>query len=137
MRHGVITALMGGLGIAMSSMPAFSVDGTLHVTKECSEYTGKAGSFCTVTASNCDVIPIGSKIVYAKADTADGGSDTDLVIETPNGDAGYGHVILDAKTQTGTVTLKGGTGQLAKLAGDLKVAPLAAPNYSWDGPYSY
>jgi hypothetical protein len=136
-RHEVITASIAGLGIALFSMPAFSVEGTLHVTKECSEYSGKAGSFCTITASNCDAIPIGSKIVYAKADAADGGSDTDLVIETPNGDAGYGHVVLDGKTQTGTVTLKGGTGQLAKLAGELAVAPLAAPNYSWDGQYSY
>ena len=137
MRHGMVAASIAALGIALFSLPAFSVDGTLHVTKECSEYTGKAGSFCTITASNCDAIPIGSKVVYAKAEAADCGSDTDLVINTPNGDAGYGHVVIDAKTQTGTVTLKGGTGQLAKLAGDLKVAPLAAPNYSWDGPYSY
>ena len=137
MKRGVIAALIAGLGIALFSLPAFSVDGTLHVTKECSEYTGEAGSFCTITASNCDAIPIGSKIVYAKADTADGGSDTDIVINTPNGDTAYGHVVLDGATQTGTVTLKGGTGQLAKLAGDLVVAPLAAPNYSWDGPYSY
>ena len=107
------------------------------LTKECSEYTGEAGSFCTITSSNFDLIPIGSVIVYAEADTADGGSDTDLVINTPNGDTAYGHVVLDGPTQTGTVTLAGGTGQLANLAADLVVAPLAAPNYSWDGPYSY
>lgn len=137
MKHGVIAASIAGLGIALFSLPASSESGTLHVTKECSQYSGKAGAFCTVVSSNWDAIPAGSKIVYTDADAADGGSDTDLVINTPNGDTAYGHVVLDGKTQTGKVTLKGGTGRFAKLTGDLAVAPLAAPNYSWDGPYSY
>ena len=135
MKHGMIAALIAGF--ALLSLPASGESGTLHVTKECSEYSGQAGAFCTITFSNFDAIPAGSKIVYKDADAADGGSDTDLVINTPNGDTANGHVVLDGKTQTGTVTLKGGTGKLAKLAADLKVAPLAAPNYSWDGPYSY
>ncbi|CAN7759329.1 hypothetical protein [Mesorhizobium sp. LjNodule214] len=137
MKRGVIAALIAGLGITLLSLPAFGVSGTLQVTKECSKYTGGAGSFCTITVSNCDAIPVGSKIVYAKAATEAGGLDTDIVINTPNGDTGYGHVVLDGATETGTVTLKGGTGQLAKLAGDLVVAPLAKPTYSWAGPYSY
>ena len=136
-----IYALAEGLVQQIEAAPSLSTgasrSGTLHLTKECSEYTGEAGAFCTVTSSNVDAIPIGSVIVYAEADTADGGSDTDLVINTPNGDTAYGHVVLDGPTQTGTVTLAGGTGQLANLAADLVVAPLAAPSYSWDGPYSY
>jgi len=111
--------------------------GTLHVTKECSEYTGEAGSFCTIASSNLDAIPIGSKVVYAEPATAAGGLDTDIAVNTPSGDTAYGHVVLDGATQTGTVTLKGGTGELANLAADLAVAPLAEPTYSWDGPYSY
>jgi hypothetical protein len=110
--------------------------GTLHLTKECSEYTGEAGSFCTVTSSNLAAIPIGSKIVYAEAATAAGGVDSDLVVTTPTGDTAFGHVVLDGATQTGTVTLAGGTGQLAELAAELAVAPLAEPTYSWEGPYS-
>ena len=110
--------------------------GTLHMTKECSEYTGEAGSFCTISSSNFDAIPVGSKVVYAEAATAAGGLDTDIVVNTPDGDTAYGHVVLDGATQTGTVTLAGGTGQLAQLAADLAVAPLAEPSYSWDGPYS-
>jgi hypothetical protein len=110
--------------------------GTLHVTKECSEYTGEAGSFCTISSSSFDAIPVGSKVVYAEAATAAGGLDTDIVVNTPNGDTAHGHVVLDGATQTGTVTLSGGTGQLAELAADLVVAPLAEPSYSWDGPYS-
>ena len=58
------------------------------------------------------------------------------MINTPNGDVANGHVVLDGATVTGTVTLAGGTGQLANLKAYLVVAP-QAPNYSWDGPYSY
>jgi hypothetical protein len=121
----------------MSTSASATQSGTLHVTKECSEYTGEAGSFCTISSSNVDAIPVGSKVVYAEAANASGGLDTDIVVETPNGDTVHGHVVLDGATQTGTVTLAGGSGELAALAADLEVAPLAAPTYSWDGPYSY
>jgi hypothetical protein len=111
--------------------------GTLHLTKECSEYTGEAGAFCTIESSNLDAIPIGSKVVYAQAATAAGGLDSDIVVETPSGDTAKGHVVLDGATQTGTVTLAGGTGELANLEAELAVGPLDAPTYSWEGPYSY
>jgi hypothetical protein len=109
----------------------------MHVSKECSEYTGEAGSFCTIESSNFDAIPPGSKVVYTEAATEAGGLDTDIVVQTPNGDNAYGHVVLDGATQTGTVTLAGGTGQLKTLSAELEVAVLAVPSYSWDGPYSY
>ena len=137
MKHIMIPALIAGFGLVLAPMPAFSVEGTLKVTKECSKYTGEAGSYCTIVSSNCDAIANGSKIVYTEAATTSGGLDTDIVINTPNGDIGYGHVVLDGATETGKVTLKGGTGQLSKLSGDLVIAPLEKPNYSWVGPYSY
>jgi len=111
--------------------------GTLHLEKECSEYTGEAGAFCTISASNFEAIPVGSKVVYAEAATADHGLDTDIVVNTPDGETAYGHVTLDGATQTGTVTLAGGTGPLAELKGELTVGPLEEPSYRWDGPYSY
>jgi hypothetical protein len=107
------------------------------VVKECSEYTGEAGSFCTITSSNLDAMPVGSKVVYTEAVNAAGGLDTDIVVTTPAGDIAHGHVVLDGATMTGTVTLAGGTGQLADLSADLVVAPLGEPDYSWDGHYSY
>lgn len=111
--------------------------GTLHLVKECSEYTGQAGSFCTIESSNFDAIPVGSKVVYADAATAAGGLDTDILVNTPDGGTANGHVVLDGATQTGKVTLAGGTGELENLEAELVVGPLQEPNYSWDGPYSY
>jgi hypothetical protein len=110
--------------------------GTLHVTKECSEFTGEPGAFCTIDSSNFEAIPPGSKVVYAGAVTAEGGLDCDIDVETPSGDIAHGHVVLDGATQTG-VTLAGGTGALATIDAKLAVAPLGEPNYSWDGAYSY
>lgn len=111
--------------------------GTLHMTKECSEFTGEAGSFCTITSSNLDAIPVGSKVVYTEAVTAEGGLDTDIVVNTPHGDTAHGHVVLDGATQSGTITLAGGTGQLATFAAELEVTSLTESSYSWDGSYSY
>ena len=41
--------------------------GDLQLTKECSEYKGRAGEFCTITSSNLEEIEAGAKIIYAEA----------------------------------------------------------------------
>ena len=38
--------------------------GQLHVTKECSEFTGAPGGFCTITGSNLNGIDPGMHVVY-------------------------------------------------------------------------
>jgi hypothetical protein len=42
-------------------------EGEFHATKECPEYKGQAGDFCTIKSSNIDEIESGSKVVYASA----------------------------------------------------------------------
>ena len=54
--------------------------GDLHVTKECSEYKGLAGDFCTITSSNLDEIEAGAKVVYEQA-AGEGSLDTDIVLD--------------------------------------------------------
>ena len=54
--------------------------GDLQVTKECSEYTGRAGDFCTITSSNLDEIGAGAKVIYAEA-ASEGTLDTDVVLD--------------------------------------------------------
>ena len=101
--------------------------GRLHVKKECSHYTGKAGSFCTVTSSN----------MYA---TPDPGSDSDLTLYS-NGAKAFGHVIIDLNTGIGTIKFSGGTGPLRTLKAILVVKPIGNPAktlyWRWDGNYSY
>ena len=52
--------------------------GDLQITKECSEYTGRAGDFCTITSSNLEGIEAGAKVIYAEA-AGEGTLDTDVV----------------------------------------------------------
>jgi hypothetical protein len=113
--------------------------GALRVTKECSQYTGAAGSFCTITSSNLNAIKVGSRVVYASAaNPAAGVLDSDLVIDGPGKNTAYGHVLLDLSTLSGVVTFSGGTGVFTHFhAGPIVVACPAFPDCSWDGPYSF
>ena len=114
--------------------------GALHVTKECSQYSLAAGSFCTITSSNLSAVKPGSRVVYASAagDPTPGVLDSDLVIDGPGGNTAFGHVVLDLSTLSGVVTLSGGTGKFTHFhAGPITVACPAFPDCSWDGPYSF
>ena len=74
--------LASSLAAASGASPRNS---NLHVTKQCSEYSGAAGGFCTITSSNLNAIKAGSRVVYASAagDPTPGFLDTDLVIDGP------------------------------------------------------
>ena len=113
--------------------------GELRVTKECSQYTGAAGSFCTITSSNLNAIKVGSRVVYASAaNPAAGVLDSDLAIDGPGKNSAYGHVVLDLSTLSGVVTFSGGTGVFTHFhAGPIVVACPAFPDCSWDGQYSF
>jgi len=135
-------ALVSAIAIAVivtTTGSATPRSGALHVTKECSQYNGQAGSFCTITSSNINVIKPGSKVVYrSAADFTLGVLDSDLAIDGPGNNTAFGHVVLDLSTLSGIVTLSGGTGVFTHFhAGPLTVACTAFPDCSWDGPYSF
>ena len=94
------------------SAASFPRQGVLEIQKECSEYTGLAGSFCTITSSSLEAIPAGSRIVYAHASGASA-LDSDITIDTPGpgNNTASGHCFLDFATLTGVCTLSNGTEQ--------------------------
>jgi hypothetical protein len=110
--------------------------GELELTKECSEYTGKAGDHCTLTASNIAEIGVGSRIVYAEA-AGDGTLDTAVVLEAGDGNTATGRVVLNLAAGTGTVTLSGGTGSLAGIQAEAAISADAAGLWHWQGTYSF
>jgi hypothetical protein len=116
-----------------------SRSGELHVTKECSQYNGDAGDFCTITSSNFPEIKAGSNVVYASAagDPTPGQLNSDLFIDGPGNNDAYGHVVLDLSTGTGVVTLSGGTGRFRWFHARVDVSPLGRPNFAWHGTYSF
>ena len=124
-------------GIVATGGSATPRSGALHVTKECSQYQGHAGQFCTITSSSINAIKPGSKVFYASG-AALGALDSDLVIDGPGNNNAFGHVMLNLSTLSGTVTLSGGTGEFSHFhAGPITVACPAFPACSWDGPYSF
>ena len=124
-----------------ASASATPRSGILHMTKECPDYTGAAGSFCTVASSNLNAIKVGSRIVYAKADgdPTPGVLDSDLVIDGPGSNTAFGHVVLsDAPGASGPVTITGGTGVFSHFHANLVVTcETTRPVCSWDGPYTF
>ncbi len=110
--------------------------GELHVTKECSEYTGQAGDHCSITGSDLEAIVVGSKVVYAEA--ASGGTlDTDIALNAGAGNTAVGHVVLDLSAATGVVTFSGGTGTLAGFTAKADVSADPSGLWHWDGTYSF
>ncbi len=107
--------------------------GEFHLTKETSEYTGEAGSFCTVTSSNLDAIKVGSKIIYT-APAAEPVIESDLVIISGD-DTLTGHVLLDVPSASGTLAITGGTGAFAGFRADTAVT-FDGTEWHWDGTYT-
>ena len=110
----------------------------LHVTKECSKYTGLAGSFCTITSSNLKIITKGSRVVYEKGAVGTSlDSRLTLYAAGRGKNAAFGHVLLNLATGTGVVTFSGGTGKFKGFHARVDVTPLGGPNFAWDGTYSF
>jgi hypothetical protein len=53
-------AATGSGTVAAPVSASFPRSGALHVTKECSAYTGQAGDVCTISSSNLDAIEAGT-----------------------------------------------------------------------------
>jgi hypothetical protein len=106
------------------------------VTKECSEYTGQAGAFCTITSSSLDAIEVGSRVVYASA-AGPAGLDSDVVLDPPGpgNNTAFGHCTLSAALSR--CTFSGGTGKFTWFNASVEVSYLGGPDYGWDGTYSF
>jgi len=122
---------------AVASVAASSPrSGILHVKKDCAQYTGRAGSFCTIISSNLAALKVVSRIVYLQASAADGSIDSAIVIHVGPGTTVFGHCTV-AATNTGVCMLSGGTGRFTHVHAREEVALVAGTIYRWDGPYSF
>ena len=111
--------------------------GELHVTKECSQYFGQAGQFCTITGSNLNAIDAGMKVIYLLPAGATG-VNTDLVLDGPGNNDAYGHVDLSFATSSGVVTFSGGTGRFSGFHASVVVTYNGHDQlWHWDGTYSF
>jgi hypothetical protein len=133
------------LVLAVPALAAAPRSGILHLTKECSQYTGEAGSFCTITSSNLKAIPVGTRDVGLGAVGADGSVDFDIVFDSRGANAAFGHATICGPCEVGTVTFDGGTGEFKKFHANLVLyCPIGGIAHDGrvdacrlDGPYSF
>jgi hypothetical protein len=133
---GVLVAAVvaGAFAVAGSASPR---SGDLHATKDCSHYTGAAGSFCTIRSSSLNAIDPGMRVVYTSAPGA-GSLDSDLVLDGPGNNDAFGHVTLDFQTLSGVVTFSGGNGRFRGFHASVAVTYDAQTGlWRWDGTYSF
>ena len=135
---GVLLAcvLAGAFAVASSARNTASPrSGQLHVTKECSQYNGQVGSFCTILSSNIPQIKPGMRVVYLQALSPDGSLNSDLILSRGHGSAAFGHVVLNATTSH--IALSGGRGAFTGFHADAAVSVDAYGTWHWDGTYSF
>ena len=106
------------------------------MTKECSQFDGTNGTFCTITSSNLAAIEVGSRVVYATVNGF-GDLDSDVVLDLPGpgNNAAFGHCTLTASVSR--CTFLGGTGKFTHFRATVAVSYLGGPDYGWDGTYSF
>jgi hypothetical protein len=124
---------------------AFADDGQsgqLHLIKNCNNYTGQSGSYCTIVSSNLAQISMGTRVFYDQAfgipdpNPPGGMLDSNVVLYAGTGDWAVGRCTLDGNIGLGLCTFSDGVGKLSGLHARLAVAPASgANNYSWNGPY--
>jgi hypothetical protein len=126
------------LNNGVASVSASERSRELHVTKECSEWKGAPGEFCTITSSNFARIKVGSRVYYDQpAGIPAGLLDSNVVLDAGRGNRAVGRCTLDLATGTGLCTFSDGTGRLSGFSARVLVSPPTdGVNWHWDGTYS-
>ncbi|WP_104663228.1 hypothetical protein [Ensifer adhaerens] len=110
----------------------------LKIAKECSQFTGDTPSFCTITESNLEAIPAGTKILYYGPVVANPlFSSSTAVIAVGNGDSAVGYCVVydTAKPPLGTCAFHAGSGTLSGFQAIVKVTVDDKQIWHWDGDY--
>jgi hypothetical protein len=127
------------LAVSTGAVSASSAqNGNLHVTKECSEFTGLAGSFCTITSSNLAAIKVGSRVYYDQAPGIPAGMlDSNVILSVGTGDWATGRCTLDGNTGLGICQFTDGVGELTGFHARVNVSATGGPNFAWEGRYGF
>lgn len=124
---GIVLALSSAAFAAPEMQP-------LKIAKECSQYSGEAPSFCTVTESNIAAIPKGTKIFYYGPVTSSPlFSSSNVVLAV--GPVGYCVVYDTAQPPLGLCAFHAGSGALAGFQAIAKVTVDEKQVWHWEGGY--
>lgn len=125
-------------GVFAPSVLAASTPIPLHVTKDCSAYTGITPSYCTITVSNLAAIPPGSRIRYEGPVLTNAYFlSSNVTLEAGTGNSATGYCIFQARTSKGLCTFWEGRGKLAGFTAVVDVTIDAAGLWHFDGMYYF
>jgi hypothetical protein len=134
----VLVALTLSPNSALAGESASARNGKVHLTKDCSVYTGAAGDHCTITASDLEQITIGSKFFYDQAaGNPTGLLDSNVVLDGGSGNRAVGRCTLDLGTGLGLCTFSEGTGRFIGFHARLDVTCGAGSSCRVDGTYGF
>jgi hypothetical protein len=134
-------------GIGIGTVSAAGRNGTLQITKNCTEYfaaQGAAGQSCMITSSTLAEIPAvpTTRVYYDQAFGLPaiglrGFLDSNVLLYVRPGDWAVGRCTLDGNSGTGLCTFSDGVGSLAGFRARVAVAPAGGFYFTWEGTYSF
>lgn len=134
---GIAGAILA-LGMPAPTVWAASAPIPLHVTKDCSAYTGVTPSYCTITVSNVAAIPPDSRIRYEGPVLTNAYFlSSNVTLEGGTGSSATGYCIFQARTSKGLCTFWEGRGKLAGFTAVVDVTIDAAGLWHFDGMYYF
>ena len=118
------------------SVSASDRKGDVHIIKECSQYNGMPGGFCTFTSSNLDLIPPGARVYYDQAVGVPAGMlDSNVVVDAGGGNRALGRCTLDFSSGKGLCTFSDGTGSFEGFHARFEVSHVGGAVWAWDGTF--
>jgi hypothetical protein len=109
----------------------------LHLVKECSQFTGKSGDFCSITKSDLAAIPAGATVFYYGPLLASVVLSSSIMIDAGGGTTAIGYCNVNNPANTGTCSFWAGSGALRGFQALVTLS--ADPNgteFHWDGSYT-
>lgn len=123
-------------------LPAIAADTPklvpLKFSKECSNYSGKTPSFCTITESSLKEIPAGTKVLYyGPVVSSPLFTSSAVVLAVGSGDSAIGYCIVydTASPPAGHCAFSAGSGTLAGFQAILNVSVDDKQIWHWEGGY--
>jgi hypothetical protein len=141
-----VTKLLAAAGtiVALAAVIPTASAGTapspLHITKECSEFTGETPSFCTITSSDLAAIPVGAKVIYWGPVINDPNfMSSRVVLRAGHGTRAFGYcqTIASPAPEHGSCVFWKGTHALKGFHASVDVTYVSGADYKWDGTYLF
>jgi hypothetical protein len=134
-----VTGIIFALAVLTSPAWAASAFKPLTLSKECSKFSGKIPSYCTITNSNLGAIPVGTKVFYyGPVINDDAFLSSTVVLDAGNGNTAIGFCSVDSgsKPVLGMCSFSSGSGSLTGFEAIVKVTVDGNELWHWNGSYT-